>query len=241
MDYFKGDFTEENYRRLLKKITYDPVFYTEIDSNDKYTLLRHDVDFSVHRAYALSVIEREERVKSTYFFQLGNSFYNIFEDDIRKLIVKIKKLGHKIALHFDPTQYEINSKDDLEKYLNFEKNILENLFMVDVEVFSFYNPTHEILKFDEYKYANMVNTYARFFAEDVPYCSDSNGYWRHDRLEEFLDRDYHKSQILTHPGWWQEKVISPRSRIRRCINGRANNVYMNYSNLLDTSGRENVK
>ena len=235
------DFTENNYENLLGKINNKSIFYDEIDTQSSFTLWRHDVDFSVHRACVLAGIEKKMNVKATYFLQLGAIFYNIFEQEIKELILKTISLGHQIGLHFDPTQYDIKTKEDLEKYLTFEKNILENLFQTKIKVFSFHNPTEEILKYDDYKYADMINTYAKYFKENVEYCSDSNGYWRHKRLEGFLNEKHKKIQVLTHPAWWQKEVMSPRDRIQRCIDGRAKNIAKKYDGLLREHGRENVK
>ncbi|RXK07203.1 polysaccharide deacetylase family protein [Halarcobacter bivalviorum] len=241
MKFNEIDFTENNYENLLGKVKTNTIFYNEIDIGNSFTLWRHDVDFSIHRAYALANIEKRMNVKATYFLQLGSFFYNIFEEEIKELILNILSLGHQIGLHFDPTQYKINTKEDLEKYLNFEKNILENLFQVEIKVFSFHNPTEEILKYDDFNYSDMINTYAKYFKENVEYCSDSNGYWRYKRLEDFLNEKHTKIQVLTHPAWWQKEVISPRNRIQRCIDGRANNTAKKYDGLLDKHGRKNVK
>ncbi|MFY9107282.1 hypothetical protein [Aliarcobacter cryaerophilus] len=239
--YNEADFTENNYKNLLGKINTNTIFYDEIDTKNSFTLWRHDVDFSIHRAFALANVEKKMKIKATYFIQLGSFFYNIFEEEIKELILKILSLGHQIGLHFDPTQYDIKSIKELEKHLNFEKKILENLFQVEIKVFSFHNPTEEILKYDDFKYADMINTYAKYFKENVEYCSDSNGYWRHKRLEDFLNEKHKKIQVLTHPGWWQKEVMSPRDRIKKCIDGRANNSAKKYDGFLDKYGRENVK
>ncbi|WP_417328575.1 hypothetical protein [Halarcobacter sp.] len=241
MKFNEIDFTESNYENLLGKVKNNAIFYSEIDIKNSFTLWRHDVDFSIHRAYALANIEKRMNVKATYFLQLGAEFYNIFEQEIKEIVFKIRDLGHQIGLHFDPTQYKINTKEDLEKYLNFEKNILENLFQVEIKVFSFHNPTEEILKYDDFKYSGMINTYAKYFKENVEYCSDSNGYWRYKRLEDFLNEKHKKIQVLTHPSWWQKEIMSPRDRIQRCIDGRANNTAKKYDGLLDEHGRKNVR
>ncbi|RAZ38562.1 hypothetical protein [Campylobacter hyointestinalis] len=58
MNYYESDFTEQNYQNILKKILSDTIFYDEICNRDKFVLWRHDVDFSIHRAYALAVLEK---------------------------------------------------------------------------------------------------------------------------------------------------------------------------------------
>lgn len=225
---FERDFTESNYKKLLKKIRNKTIFYDEIKSHDKYTLWRHDIDLSVHRAYSLAKIEKSLNIKSTFFIYLGSSFYNVFEKEIRNLILKILFLGHKIGLHFDTNKYDINSNKELEKYLRFEKKILENLFNTSINVFSFHSPSYEILKYDKFKYAKMINAYSKYFKVNVEYCSDSDGYWRHKRLEDFLNANHSKIQVLTHPGWWQKNFTTAFNRVKRCIDGRSKNVEINY-------------
>lgn len=240
MKYYEEDFTENNYQILLKMILYEAVFYEEIKHKEHFALWRHDIDFSVHRANKLAKIEKKNNINATYFLQLGSYFYNVFEQEIKELIFEIKELGHEIALHFDPTQYHIKKKDDLEKCLVYEKNILQTLFDTKIKVFSFHNPTAEILKYNDFKYADMINTYAKYFKEEVQYCSDSNGCWRHKRLEDFLAQKYDKIQVLTHPGWWQKDIMSPRKRIQRCIDGRADKLAKKYDKALEEFGRENI-
>jgi len=88
----------------------------------------------------------------------------------------------------------------------------------------------------------MINAYSKYLKSNFGYCSDSNGYWRFERLEDVLKEAKHeKLQVLTHPGWWVETPMSPRQRIQRCIDGRAINVGKNYDDLLNRMCRENVK
>jgi len=237
-DYNKKDFTEKNYKKLIRKIKNKTIFFNEIEANSSFTLWRHDIDLSVHRAYALAKIEKDLNIKSTYFLFFGSNFYNIFDKEIKNLIFKIKLLGHDLGLHFDSSQYEINNKNQLEKYLFFEKNILEKIFDVDIKVFSYHSPSKEILKYNDYKYAKMINVYAKYFIENVEYCSDSDGYWRHKRLEDFLSADFDKIQVLTHPGWWQKNSAPAFSRVKRCINGRSQNVKNEYINTFKKLGRK---
>lgn len=244
MNYNFEDFTEENYRKILQlaKKNYQFIFYEALDSSHDYIIWRHDIDHSIHRALALAKIEFEEGVKSAYFIHIGSLFYNIFETENKHKIIEILKMGHKLGVHFDPTSYEIKEKIDLEKYLKFEKDLLDSLFDVDINVFSFHNPTNEILKFDDYKIAGMINTYAKIFNTQIGYCSDSNGYWRHDRLEDVIkNKKYKNLQVLTHPEWWQKKVMSPKERVQRCLDGRKNTVETFYKMLLEQHGRENIE
>ena len=73
------NFTEKYYKSILKKIKNKTIFYDEINDYDNFTLWRHDIDVSVHRALSLAKIEKNLKVKATYFVQLGSYFYNIVE------------------------------------------------------------------------------------------------------------------------------------------------------------------
>lgn len=247
MKYYFEDFTEESYRDLLRlaKENYKFIPYNQYRSEGKNILWRHDIDFSAHRAYRLAKIEAEEGIKSTFFIHFHNQFYNALEFEIKQLFIDIKELGHDLGLHFEPKFYGIEMKDivNLQYYLVFEKNILEDLYKTKVSAFSIHNPDlgdWSNLKANEI--AGMINTYSQYFKENYAYCSDSNGYWRFRPLRDILGSgEEQKLQILTHPAWWTPEPMSPRERISRCINGRALKQHKEYDELLRKMGRKNIK
>lgn len=222
--YFFADFTHTHYRKLLKiaKRRYDFIFYDEIRKEKNEILWRHDVDFSLEEALNLATIENEEGVKSTYFFLLHNEFYNILERKASDILLQIKSLGHQIGLHFDAHYYGIDNVSDLNKHLSFEKEILNKMFNLDIKVFSFHNTTPFLMSCTDWAYSGLINTYAEYFQTEVEYCSDSNGYWKYNRLLDVLEAsDERKLQILTHPEWWTDKIMSPKQKIDAIVNGRA--------------------
>ncbi len=240
------DFTEENYRYLLRiaKQHYQFITYTGIEKPGKKLLWRHDIDLSVQRAYRLAQIEKEEGVYSTYFIHLHNEFYNLFEFDITQKIKEIRDMGHEIALHFDPLYYgNIKTLEQLEKYLNLEKHFIEDVFNIKCKAFSFHNPdTFNYKAFTQTQIAGMINTYSNFLQDNYAYCSDSNGYWRFERLQDVLEsQKYDNLQVLTHPGWWTPESMSPRDRITRCIEGRAAAQHQRYDELMERMGRQNIR
>lgn len=241
------DFTETHYRKLLKlaKGKYKFVGYEGCGVNERVILWRHDIDFSVHRALQLSKIESEEGIKATYFIHLHSEFYHWSEKTISNKLREIISLGHDIGLHFDPSYYgaRMKSYGDMVKWLRWEKGLLEAEFEQEIKVFSFHNPDvgGDWLSYDDNKIADMINTYGKLFKNEYSYCSDSNGYWRYNRLyDELLQGLSDKLQVLTHPGWWTSKPLSPRERIQKCIDGRANNCGNTYDEILRVSGRENI-
>jgi hypothetical protein len=166
MNYFFDDFTEKNYRYLINCCgkNYTFISYDQYNSEGKNVLWRHDIDFSPHRALCLAKIEKEERVKSTYFIHLHSEFYNALEKDVANCIFQIIECGHYIGLHFDPNFYPRinttgNNVEACEYYLNLEKILIEKIFGVNVNTFSFHNPDiGNWLQVDRDRIGGMVNT-----------------------------------------------------------------------------------
>lgn len=244
------DFTEENYRKIIKRIKEKYVFsYFEHEnmeySNQHMILMRHDIDYSINRAYRLAMIESEEGVKSTYFVHFHSPMYNPLEASQTKLLRQIAFMGHDIGLHFDHAFYkevmQITDDEIMRKNAIKEKEILENLVDSNVNVVSFHNPeASNTLDIEDDYYAGMVNAYAKIIKERFHYCSDSNGYWRFERLSDVIEKGYDRLHILTHPEWWTPEEMSPYDRIQRCLHGRLEANLKEYSEFLRLCGRKNV-
>jgi len=246
-NYHFEDFTELNYKRILDLIScnYNAIFYTEYKNHGKNILLRHDVDVSVHRAHRLAQIESETNIHSTFFLWMHCPNYNIFEEEVYTLINRIRNLGHEIGLHFDFGFYERQGLDHdmIIEYLSIEKKILEEIFGKSIRVFSFHDPSNEVLaRYTDESYCGMINAYSKYLKDHYDYCSDSNGYWRYHRLEDVLVKaDCEKLQVLLHPEWWVPEAMSPRERISRCIDGRCRKNHERYDTMLEKAGRLNVR
>ena len=107
--------------------------------------------------------------------------------------------------------------------------------------FSFHNPATDALSVDTNSVAGMTNAYGRAITESYTYVSDSNGYWRHQRLPDVLEAaEEQRLHVLTHPEWWQAKPMAPRERLARCIEGRAQRSSNWYDDLLRKWDRENI-
>lgn len=236
------DFVVENYRILVKSAlkSYKPSGYKNIPWGERFILWRHDCDYSLNRAYALAKIECEEGLKATYFINPHCEFYNALEGTQAGLIKKILNLGHDIGVHFDGAFFNTTSEFQLNKQVKIDADLLENYFGIRPTAFSFHNPTSFHLSCEDGYYGGLVNCYSRQFKKEVPYCSDSNGYWRFRRLSDVLENASDRClQVLTHPGWWQEKAMPPRQRIFRAVYGRAKKNMQLYDETLEASGRNN--
>ena len=242
-DFFFDDFILSNYRYIIElaKEKYTFINYEDISFDKNFILWRHDVDFSIDYALELAIIENNCNVKSTYFVLLHSDFYNPLENNCTKKIEEIIKLGHSIGLHFDAKYHEINSVKEVEKKISLEKIFLEHLFNTPIKVFSFHNPSLFELGLENFQYGGCINTYAKIFKEKIAYCSDSNGYWRHNRLYDLIiNEKFNFLQILTHPEWWQEVIRSPKERVEWIVESRARATIENYNKILKKDGRDNI-
>ena len=239
-----NDFTEKNYKKILRLALkrYKFVSYGQaLKETNNFILLRHDVDSSPQRALALSKIESKLKIKATYCVQLGGLFYNPFEPQVRKIFLEIKNMGHNLGVHFDAALHGKVPLDRLVKPLLNEKNILEKLFKQKIEVLSFHNPVEKYLNRNKRKIASLINSYDVSFSKGIKYISDSNGYWRFDKLYDvLLSGKYKKLHILIHPCWWQKSIMSPWKKIKRCIEGKGDFTARQYRESLKTAGRKNI-
>ena len=244
-NYYFEDFTEEGYRACLALAAACWRFESfGTASATPHVLWRHDVDVSPNRALRLAEIENTRGVKATYFFLLHSEFYSCFEKSIRAIMRRIAGLGHDIGLHFDVAFYDdIVDLASLERRILFEANLVAELAAAQPGAVSFHNPTPQQLeRYDQPRLAGLANAYGRPLQTGYHYVSDSNGYWRFNRLHDVLAARANPAlHVLTHPEWWTPECHSPRDRIVRAIEGRAARGLDAYDAFLKAQGRENVR
>ncbi len=247
MNYHFEDFTDNEYRSLLRlaKANWEIINFPDYGKPGRVCLWRHDVDFSMHRAVKLARIEAEEGVQATYYVLLHGKFYNLLEDEVAERLAEILDLGHMLGLHFDAQFYakSIYDRTAILDKMEFEKQILQHFFNVDVRTFSFHIPdAGGWINVDEQEINGMINAYGQEIKEKFGYCSDSNGYWRFRRLRDVLEAATdNKLQVLTHPELWTPEPMSPWARVKRCVDGRATRQIEWYDDILEKSGRINVR
>jgi len=171
-----------------------------------FLLWRHDIDMSLSNAVKFAQIEYEENVRSTYFIWLHSPYYHYWKKDNAKLILEILSKGHKLGLHFDPWFYDVFNTRDIAH----EAYFLGRAFQTNIEVFSFHNPTKELIENNNSLLVwSLINTYSDFFYNKCQYISDSNGVWN-SNLEEALNTS--RLQVLTHPVWWSDTPLTPEEK-----------------------------
>jgi hypothetical protein len=202
---------------------------------------RHDLDFSIHRALDLARIENKLGISSTYFVNPHCEFYNPLERTIADILLEIQALGHELGLHFDSHYWGISSQSELEKYLKIDYEILEKALDIKIFAFSFHNTTPFTMSCKDNEYGGLLNAYAETIFDKFKYCSDSNGYWRFQRMPELVaSREFENLQLLTHPEWWTNEISSPWQKIQRAIVGRSNANLLFYKTHLKKFGMLNI-
>ena len=237
-----SDFTITAYRELLVLLgkSYTPCSYSEIPFGAKFALWRHDIDYSLNRALQLAKIEAATGIQATYFVDPHSPYYSVHEKSQRDKLREILEMGHHLGLHFDAHFHSVKSESELETFVSQDAEALSQLSGSVVTAMSFHNPTEQHLRWKSDSYGGVTNAYSERIMNEIPYVSDSNGYWRFRRLHDVLEKAEDPClQVLTHPGWWQEKAMPPRERIHRAIQGRATSAMENYDVTLQSFGRIN--
>ncbi len=205
-------FSYEDYRKILRIIkgTGRQAGYKEAIARDKFIIMRHDVEYSVERAYELARVEESMDFTSTYFFQWTNNSYNILSRKNMEMVKDMHERGHVIGLHFAS-----NGMTDMQRargQIKKEMDILSEMFGFQVDTFSVHRPSKDILR-ENIKLPGILNAYQDdffTFAENVTqetpvavkYMSDANHIWRYGYPDEENILSFDKVQILTHPFAW---------------------------------------
>lgn len=205
-------FSYEDYKEILRiiKSTGRASSYKKAINQDEFIIMRHDVEYSVERAYEMSKVEESMDFTSNYFFQWTNNSYNILSRRNMDMIKDMHERGQHIGLH-----YALNGLTDMKQVrvqIRKELDILSEMFGFSVDTFSVHRPSKDILA-ENIKFEDKLNAYQDeffTFAEEVnentpvnvKYMSDANHIWRYGYPDEANICNNKKVQILTHPFAW---------------------------------------
>lgn len=204
----------DSYEVMIKMIRDEGFKFKKfLDGTDtKAVYLRHDVDFSVHKARELAEFESKIGVVSTYFFMLSSNTYNALSLESIANIKDIKDMGHEISLHFDPLVY-----GDLDWGFSFERDIFQSVFDVELNIVSIHRPG-EFLSNNNRTLENCRHTYEDEFFSDMDYLSDSGGRDVRVKMMNLLEKSSSSSiHLLTHPIWWVSKLKTPTATIEQWL------------------------
>lgn len=239
-------FTIDAYKNLIHLLqlkNYEFCFYGESEVVARSVILRHDIDLSLDKAVEMAKVENELGVKATYFILTSTNFYNVFSKESYEKLQQIKELGHVIGLHFDEKRYEIESVEEMEKYILYELRMLNELLNENIKVISMHRPSKLILE-NEIVIPGIINSYSRKFFKDMKYVSDSRMHWRENILEIIHSNEFEKLHILTHPFWYSEEDELMEDKLRQFLGNAALERYDflndNFTNLFEVIDRNEI-
>lgn len=203
------------YKTILQDIKKSGKYLDFADAvdADEYIVLRHDIEFSIDRAFELSKVEDDEGIKSSWFVQLTNNAYNPFSKKNLDMLKDMIARGHKIGLHFhlNGLTDEVSVRDGIRDEIRFLAEMLDN----PVDRFSIHRPIKEVYYY-KIHINGIINTYSPTFftyAEnvgpetvlDVKYLCDSKHRWNYGYPDLEAFNSNKKIQLLIHPFSWTEE------------------------------------
>ncbi len=223
-------FSYDEYKeiiRLIKESGRGANFY-QAAKKEEFIIMRHDVEFSVDRAYALSKLELSMDFTSTYFFQWTNNSYNILSKKNQDMIRDMHERGQKIGLHF--ALNGLTDMEEIRKKIAQEVRVLSEMLGFEIKQFSFHRPSSDVLR-ENIKLPGIINAYAdEFFTfaeevtDDTPvkvkYISDAKHRWNYGIPDAQTLAKYDKVQILTHPYSWTPKGYDNLNNFKTLLDER---------------------
>lgn len=234
-------FSYDDYKKIIKIIKESgrQATYKEALERDDFIIMRHDVEYSVERAYKLSKVEESMDFRSTFFFQWTNNSYNILSRKNRDILTDMHERGQEIGLHF-----ALNGMTDMNLIrdrIRQEIDMLSNMLGFEITTFSIHRPSPAVLA-ENIKLPGIINAYQdEFFTFnpkaqegaplDVKYMSDANHIWRYGYPDEENILNNRKVQILVHPFGWTKEGYDNFNNYRTLIDEK-------YDEMIDSIDNE---
>ena len=203
------NFTYSDYIRLIKYLKNTLGYHVgplnEFPEFGNAVILRHDIDFSISKAFKMTQIEVELGVKSTYFVLLTCPFYNPLERKNTKILKEIVHLGGEIGLHYDSTVFEGMDINLINDNIKKQVSILEAIVETKIISISQHKPAKSKIhpNLPHYK-----NAYDEKYCKDISYISDSRKHFGSpDVYGFFKEPNNRRSQLLIHPIWWNTEDL----------------------------------
>lgn len=231
-------FSFKEYKDIISTIQNNlPIIdYSEVtDITKKFCVIRHDVEFSVDRAYDLALYEQSLGIETSYMFQIRNNCYNIFSDRNLSKIKNIASMGHKIGLHA-----HMNALQDInliENYIENDVHVLSSFMGYNIDRFSFHRPKKEYLKLN-LNIPNIINTYDKKYFHltenlnnlDITYLADSQHKWNYGYPLSLNLQSINKLQLLTHPYSWTKKGLDNKENFITLLSEKNNELKNSMNN-----------
>lgn len=243
-------FSFEEYKLILNwvKNNYQIMDYSDItDKTNSFAIIRHDVEFSPHRALDIAKIDNELQIKSSYFFQIRNNCYNSLSGENIKIIREISNLGHHIGAHINTSEFNSTANamfiGELEDFVVNDMKTLSTYVGVDVDRFSFHRPKAYQLR-DYIKINGYINAYDdkyfHYYDENEPgelrikYIADSNHTWKYGHPLNLDISEVKKLQLLTHPFSWTKDGLANYDNFKSVIDEKTKEMVNSFNSEIKT-------
>ncbi|MFW9956849.1 MAG: hypothetical protein ACFFCT_02150 [Candidatus Odinarchaeota archaeon] len=198
------------FLHIIKDDRFDVVLFNDhlrddFSKNKVNVLLRHDVDISLSRARKMYEIEKEQGIKSTYFFRMHAEKYSY--NEAKSLIAQLVNDGYGIGLHYDELSFTRGNK---------EKAIA--LFKEDLSELRKIGTTHIVCAHGHSKYKNRamweeldresLQVWSAYDIKHDLYISEAGGKRIVDSEGKHILQKIEETtmgqviQVLIHPDWW---------------------------------------
>lgn len=209
-------FSYSEYSNIIKHIKnhHEIIDYSKVKKDaDRFAVIRHDVEFSVERAYQMAKLEESLQINTSYMFQIRNNAYNLFSKGNILMVKEIKDMGHEVGLHVHFGS--LNNLNEIKKYILHDISVMEGFLEMPIDRFSFHRPPKEILRMN-LKLEGLINAYEDRFFEfreenegfenlKIKYIADSRHAWNYGYPDETTIKSHSKLHFLFHPYSWTEQ------------------------------------
>lgn len=203
-------FSRSEYEGVIGPLKSQVKFPSEIVTGDwsSWTLVRHDIEFSVSRAEQMAQWDESLGIRSLFMVQVRSHAYNPFSQSSAQRLERIRNLGHQVGLHLYLPKAPICSLGKIEKEIADQAALLERATGQPVEVVSAHRPAPWFLRHRKDYLAERINLYGPSFFEyseaptEIKYCADSRHTFDYAQPRDLDLRG--KNHLLMHPDEWSE-------------------------------------
>lgn len=201
------DFTYDSYRALLTHIrgcghTICPL--RDVPSAGRYVILRHDIDYSVHRAVEMAGLEHEMGVTASVFLMLASPYYNLLDRDNLRAARSIADLGHEIGFHYDTEVLDGLTPAQQAEDVARQAEFLSQTLGTPITSVAQHNPS---MTNTRVRLSQLRDAYDPRYFSEISYLSDSRRLFRMPDVHAFFSR-HDQCQLLIHPVWWGDRSKS---------------------------------
>lgn len=201
------DYTYASYRALLDHVRSCGRIVCplrDVPESGSFTILRHDVDYSVLKALEMAAFEHGMGIRSTYFLLLTSPYYNLLADDNLSAARGIAAMGHEIGFHYDTDGFAgLDPDAQCQKVIELAR-FLSTTVGTPVTSIAQHNPSVTPVRI---RVPGYVDAYSDRFFREIAYLSDSRRLFGAPDLQAFFQQ-HAKSQLLIHPLWWHDEEKS---------------------------------